>query len=80
MTREEVYERLTGIFRRVFDDPELAISDATTTRDIEEWDSLNHINLIVATEKAFSVQFTTREVKLLGNVGEFVDLIQRKLA
>ncbi len=80
MSRDEVYEKLTAVFRKVFDDPGLTIADDTTARDVEEWDSLNHINLIVAAEKAFSVQFTTREVKSLGNVGEFVDLIQRKLA
>jgi acyl carrier protein len=71
--------RLTEIFRSVFDEPALEIYDEMTARDVEEWDSLTHINLIVAVEKAFSIRFTTAEVTGLANVGEFMALIRRKL-
>jgi acyl carrier protein len=79
MEDAELRRQLTGIFRSVFDDPALEISDEMTARDVEEWDSLTHINLIVAVEKAFRVRFITAEISSLANVGEFVALIQRKL-
>ena len=75
MTPEQIHEKLTGVFRDVFDDDSLQISEATTAKDIEEWDSLTHVNLIVAAEKAFAVSFTTKEVKALANVGDFIRLI-----
>ncbi len=76
--RDQVFERLTQIFRDVFDDPRLVISDLTTAKDVKDWDSLNHINLVVATEQAFKVRFNTTEVARMANVGEFVDAILRK--
>ena len=75
MTRPEVHQKLTSIFREVLDDPSLEISDATTASDVEGWDSLAHINLIVAAEKAFGVVFTTKEVKGFKNVGDFIGAI-----
>ncbi len=75
MTHAEIHKKLTYVFRDVFDDPSLEISDSTTAKDVEEWDSLTHINLIVAAEKAFGVSFTTKEVKALANVGDFIRLI-----
>ncbi len=80
MDQAEIRERLTGIFREVFDDDSIQIFDAMTAKDIEDWDSLNHINLIVAVEGSFKVKFTTKEVTNLANVGEFIGLIARKLA
>jgi acyl carrier protein len=79
MTEREIHERLTEVFRDVFDDPALEISDSTTARDVEGWDSLTHINLIVATEKALGVSFTTKQVKALANVGDFIQLIASRL-
>jgi acyl carrier protein len=79
MSAPEIRGRLTDIFRDVFDDDSIEINDAMTAKDIEEWDSLNHINLIVAVEGAFKVKFTTKEVNNLANVGEFVALIASKL-
>jgi acyl carrier protein len=70
--------RLTEIFRDVFDDESLVLTDAMTANDVEGWDSLSHINLIVAIEKAFKIRFTTAEVTNLKNVGELSALIQRK--
>lgn len=75
MTREEVYERLTEVFHDVFDDDEIQICDETTADDIEDWDSFEHINLVVAVEKEFGVKFSMGKIVALKNVGEMVDLI-----
>src|SRR5947209_6802313 len=66
----DVATRVQDVFRDVFDDPELNISDSMTARDVDGWDSLKHIDLIVALEQAFRVRFTTSEVTRLRNVGE----------
>ena len=79
MTDAEVRTRLTGVFRDVFDDPSIAIFDEMTAAEVEGWDSLTHVTLIVATEKAFDVKFTTRDIQSLQNVGGFVALIHKKL-
>ena len=75
VSREEVFERVTDIFRDVFDDDELIISDSTNSEDIEDWDSLEHIQLIVGMEKEFKVKFDIKTVNSLENVGQMVDLI-----
>ena len=75
MSRAEVFERVTDIFRDVFDDDELVISDSTNSEDIEDWDSLEHIQLIVGMEKEFKVKFDIKTVNSLENVGQMVDLI-----
>jgi acyl carrier protein len=78
--RREIQEQLTSIFRDLFDDDSIEISDKTTADDIEGWDSLTHIDLIVATERAFKVSFTTKDVKGMRNVGEFLDMIEKRVA
>lgn len=75
MNKEQVMERLTDIFRDVFDDEGIEISDSTTADDIEAWDSLEHITLISAVEKAFKMRFTMREVSGMKNVGEMVGIL-----
>ena len=75
MTREEVFVQLNEVFRDVFDDYELVISDSTNSEDIEDWDSLEHIQLIVGMEKEFKVKFDIKTVNSLENVGQMVDLI-----
>lgn len=75
MTENEVFESLTRIFRRVFDDKRLVIDRNTTADDIDDWDSLEHITLISAVEKEFKVRFTMKEVSSMKNVGEMVDII-----
>jgi acyl carrier protein len=74
----ETIGRLTEIFRDVFDDDELEIARTTSAKDVENWDSLSHVTLIVQIEKAFGVRFTSAEVANLQNVGELIDLIERK--
>lgn len=73
-------EKLQEVFRDVFDDEEIEIERETTAEDIDAWDSLTHVQLIVAVEKEFQVKFSTVEVMKMKNVGEFIDLIDRKLA
>lgn len=75
MTENEVFERLTRIFRRVFDDKHLVIDRNTTADDIDDWDSLEHITLVSAVEKEFKVRFTMKEVSSMKDVGEMVDII-----
>ena len=75
MTRENVYEKLNGVFRDVFDDEDITVNDATTADDIDDWDSLEHINLVVAVEKCFGIKFTMGEVTGMKNVGEMADII-----
>ncbi len=79
MTENEVRTKLNEIFRDVFDDESIEITPGMTAADVEAWDSLSHINLIVAVEKAFAVRFTTSEVQALKNVGDFLALIGSKV-
>ena len=79
MTREEVMSKVQDIFRDVFDDDTLIIVDSTNSDDIEDWDSLEHISLVVSMEKEFNMKFDIKEVGKLANVGEMVDLIVSKL-
>ena len=80
MTHEEIMEIIRRIFRDVFDDEDLEVNDLTNSSDIEDWDSLEHITLVVSMEKEFDLKFDLKEVNALANVGEMADLIARKLA
>ncbi|MBQ8928402.1 MAG: acyl carrier protein [Oscillospiraceae bacterium] len=75
MNREDVLKRLTQVFRDVFDDEDIELTESTTAADIEDWDSLEHINLIGAVEKAFRMRFTMKEVSGMKNVGEMVTIV-----
>lgn len=75
MTREAAYEKLNEVFRDVFDDEAIVVNDATTSNDIEDWDSLEHINLVSAVEQAFGIKFSMGQVVTMKNVGEMVDII-----
>lgn len=75
MTREEVYERLNRVFRDVFDDETIELNDTTTSDDIEDWDSFEHINLVVAVEDEFAFKIPMGKVITMKNVGEMVDII-----
>ena len=80
MVNDKVFADLTTVFRDVFDDDDLMLTPATTAADIEEWDSLNHIRLVLSVEKQFGLSFSAAEVGGLKNVGEFADLIRAKAA
>jgi acyl carrier protein len=75
-----VAEKLTRTFRFVFDDPDLELKRSTSANEVEGWDSITYINLIVAIESEFRIRFTTAEITALNNVGELADLIGRKLS
>ena len=79
MEPQEIYTRLTPIFREVLDDDELVPTPELTARDLPDWDSLRHIRLIVTVERELGVKFTTAEIAALENVGQFVALIGAKL-
>jgi acyl carrier protein len=78
MSDNDVMSRVTGVFRSVLANEALSLSRATTADDVDGWDSLMHINLIVAIEREFNIRFTTREITALRNVGDLMDLIARK--
>ena len=78
MTREEVFERLNKVFRDVFDDDDITVTETTTSADIDDWDSLEHINLVAAVEQEFGMKFTMGQVGTMKNVGEMVDIILQK--
>ncbi len=73
-----VMEELLEIFRDIFDDETLELRDSTNAEDIEDWDSLAQINLIVAIEKSFKIKFMLGELDNLKNVGEMITLIEKK--
>lgn len=75
----DTIEQLTPIFREVFDDADIVLTRQTTADDIDAWDSLSHMNLIMAVELKFKVKFALGELQSLKNVGELADLVDRKL-
>ena len=75
MDREKITEKLNEVFRDVFDNEDITVNDSTTADDIEEWDSLEHISLIAAVEKAFKMRFTMKEVSGMKNVGEMINIL-----
>lgn len=76
----DITEKLTDVFREVFDDDTIVISDEMTADDIDAWDSMSHINLIIAVEIAFDIEFKQNEVQNFANVGELKQSIEGKLA
>lgn len=79
MDKEEVFVRLNEVFRDVFDDENITVTDVTTADDIEEWDSLEHINLLAAVEQEFGMKFNMGQVVSMKNVGEMADIIISQL-
>ena len=75
MDREKITEKLNEVFRDVFDNEDITVTDSTTADDIEEWDSLEHISLISAVEKTFKMRFTMKEVSGMKNVGEMINIL-----
>jgi len=73
-----ILARLCEVFQEVFDDDDLVVTRETSAREVDEWDSLMHINLVLNIEKEFSVRFSSSEVAVLQNVGQLADLIDVK--
>ena len=80
MDTEEIINRITPIFADIFGNPDIQLSESTTADDIEKWDSLTNVNLIMAIEKEFGIRFALGELKQLKNVGEMMRLVQEKSA
>jgi acyl carrier protein len=78
--RTEVMRRLTEVFQETFDDPGLELRDSMTAADVDDWDSLQHIVLVLAVEREFRIRLNPAEVGKLENVGRMVDLLQAKAA
>ena len=76
--RKAILDRITPVFREVFDDPALELREELSAHDVENWDSLNHITLIVELESLTGLSFTTDELVDLQNVGDFVTLMMKK--
>jgi acyl carrier protein len=79
MTRDNIKEDLDKIFREVFEDENIAVTEQTTAKEVERWDSISHIDMICMVEDVFKVKLTTGEVSSLNNVGELVSVIERKV-
>lgn len=79
MERTEIVERLTGIFRNVFTDNGLVITDEMTSNDVEKWDSLTHMLMITEVETAFGIKFKLKDLNKMKNVGNLIEIIQTKL-
>ncbi len=79
MTEEEIYERLNTVFQDVFDDDTIEVDEDTTADDIDDWDSMEHINLIAAVETEFGIKFKMGEVSTMKDVGEMVEIIMSRV-
>ena len=79
MQQEEIYAKLTEIFRDILDVNSLVLTPDLTAVSVPEWDSFNHIHLVVAVEAQFKIKFQTAELESMQSVGHFVDLIQAKM-
>ncbi len=78
MNRNEVLSGLNEIFIDVIDEDEIVLTEVTTGDDIEEWDSLIHIQIVLSVERHFGISISASEVFTLNNIGEFISLIMRK--
>mgnify|MGYP003425355358 CR=1 FL=1 len=78
MTESKIISELNEIFRDLFDDDDIEVTRKTTADDIDDWDSLEHINLIGAVERKYKIRFTMKEVSSMKNVGEMIDIIMER--
>ncbi|OQA27696.1 MAG: acyl carrier protein [Firmicutes bacterium ADurb.Bin354] len=79
MTREEILSKVNEVFHEVFDDDSIEVTETTTARDIEDWDSLMHITLVSEIENAFGFKFMMKDVVGMKNVGEMLDIIAQNI-
>jgi acyl carrier protein len=80
MERNDVLKQINDIFKEVLDNETIVLNDITTANEVEEWDSLTHIQLVVEVEKKFKIRFTSREIQSWNNIGEMIDTILSKKA
>lgn len=79
MAETQIYEELTDVFRDFFANPSIVLTPDTVASDVEGWDLLNHLSLMIATELRFGIRLQTQEIEKLTRVGDLVTLIERKL-
>jgi acyl carrier protein len=79
MEKSEILKQLTDIFKDVLDNNDIALNETTTANDVEEWDSLTHVQLVVAIEKHFKLRFSSGEIRNWKNVGEMCQAIESRL-
>tara|TARA_B110000027_G_C16119081_1_gene301788 strand:+ start:3413 stop:3652 length:240 start_codon:yes stop_codon:yes gene_type:complete len=79
MDNKKTLKQVEEIFRDQLDDESIKLTTETTTEDVDDWDSLTHIMLVVAIEKHFKIKFTSNEVLSWKNIGEMIECIQIKL-
>jgi acyl carrier protein len=79
MERTEILKEINTIFRDILDDETIVIEEQTTAKDIEEWDSLTHIQIVVTIEKHFKIRFTSKEIQSWNHIGELLDCIESKM-
>lgn len=77
MNKEQVMEKLNEIFRDLFDDEELVLTEETTAKDVEDWDSLAHLQMITTVEKEFQIKFSLGEINNFANVGDLCNCVQK---
>jgi acyl carrier protein len=80
MSRDSIIQELVPIFRDVLDEPDLELAGETSAASVDGWDSLAHVNLVVAIEKRYRVKFALGELQALKNVGDMADLIEKKVS
>jgi acyl carrier protein len=78
MERKDILAQVQDVFREELEVDDLVLTDETTADDVEEWDSLSHVQLVVALEKSFGIKFTSREILSWDNVGDLIDCIEKK--
>jgi acyl carrier protein len=79
MERSDILKRVEEIFRDELEVDDLVLTDETTADDVEEWDSLSHVQLVAAMEEAFGIEFKSREILSWENIGDLIDSIEKKL-
>ncbi len=78
INRTEIFTRLQDVFRDSFDDPDIEIFDNMTAEDVDDWDSVTHISLIICVEKEFGIQLNAAEIGELENVGAMINLLEKR--
>jgi len=78
MDEPQIYSRLTQVFAEVFDEDSIRVTAELSAKDVDGWDSLTHIRLLLTIEKAFKIKFSTSEIGRLQNVGDLVALIKAR--
>ena len=79
MDRNDILKRVEEIFREELELDDLVLTDETTADDVEEWDSLSHIQLVAAMEEAFGIEFKSREILSWENIGDLIDSIEKNI-